>query len=106
MPQTTTVAYATLNDGACTVEYTYDDNTLLITTVIVSNTGESGTIYASIYTNSPYALIWGPETVAFGTGTVSYDVSSAGYKMVPTTNKAGQTVYGLPVSLNVAWTAA
>lgn len=92
------------NNGQEVTTYTYDDQTLLISTLTITNNGPFGSETISVL-NSSGQVVW-TRTKSFNTGTTAFDISGLGLHMVPFTSpKNGTTGLILPAQVSCGWSS-
>lgn len=96
---TVTTLLGSFNDGIATVSYTYDDSSLLITSVILANNGVRGTLQVVL---SQSGVAKYTRNVAVAVGTTTDVVSGLGVHMVQVTGKGGVQRLTLPFDVSLS----
>lgn len=102
---TVTRTLATMDDERIKVELVYDDASLLITTLRLTNTGTFGRMTASLLDPSTRAVVFGPVTRGFGTGTFSQDITGQNRHMRTFTDSHGISRVAAPFDLSLDWSS-
>lgn len=96
--------YASFNDGQVTLSFSFDDTSLLILSVTLVNNGPSGTLSFQAINPSNNQVIFSGSR-AFGTGTITQDVSAFNQHMVNKAGHRGGVAPQLPFNLIVGWSS-
>jgi hypothetical protein len=103
-----TIVLATANDNAISFSIDYDDVSLLISAVHLTNTGDKGTVTIALLDRTTGVQAY-TKTVAANTGTFTQNISGLNQHMVTITTRFGpglappfnvsmEVVYGLGAS--------
>jgi hypothetical protein len=96
-----TQTLGTFDNGNASVSYTFDDQTLLVSTLtVVNNSG--GAAHIGYVIAQADGTVVAQGTANAGTGTTTRDVSALNVHVV-TTTKAGTTFFGLPFTIALSW---
>lgn len=77
------------NNGAVRAWFTWDDVTNRIQSVTIVNNDAQGTATLTLRDRQTNAVLYGPISRTFGTGTVTQDVSGFNLQMVPISTRGG-----------------
>lgn len=103
---TKTRSLGTANDGLVAVTLTYDDASRAVQSLTLRNDGVNGTMTATLYDRTTHAIVFGPATRAFGTGTVVDDLSGLGLQMVAVTpDKFSPDGLATPFGYSLNWSS-
>lgn len=70
------------NGGLVELDLTYDDVTAVIASISLTNNGVAGTMTATLFDRTTGAVILGPTSETFGTGTTTQDLAKLNLSMV------------------------
>src|SRR2546430_2079237 len=100
---------ASMEGGLVTLSCTYDDASApanLVTTLTLVNDSAVGTMTATLFDRTTGAVVVGPISRGFGTGTFNVNVSGRNEHMLAETDKGGHPILVFPFAYSVNWTPA
>ena len=104
---TKTRTLSSANDGLVDVVLTYDDATKAMQSLRLRNDGVAGSMTLTLFAKVTHAIIFGPSTRAFGTGTFTQDISGLGLLMVVVApDKFSPDGLAIPFDYSLGWASA
>jgi hypothetical protein len=96
------VTVDTCRTSTTDMSFSYDDVSLLITSVTISNTSPTPvTLTVTLFAPNGTQLFTGSRS--FNTGTRVFDIAPLNLHMTQTTNKKGETVFEPPFGIGCSW---